>query len=225
MDRLSLLALWAAAWPTITAIVAAASALDATLPQPQPGSHWLILRKVISFLAINVGNASNGKQPDFVTWIVRIAEPVLHAQGIAPIPAAKAAEPPAPPAPPSVAGPITTVALALALGAAGLLGLSACANMQDPTTTIVSVEAGYGAALAAENEYLASGKADPAVVKTLRDARTGVAQVLDPIAAAAAKGQAPTTDQALAAQTALSAFQAALQANGLTPKTTTSTGN
>jgi hypothetical protein len=86
---------------------------------------------------------------------------------------------------------------------------------------IVSVEAGYGAALAAENEYLASGKADPAVVKTLRNARTGVAGVLDPIAAAAAKGTAPTSDQALAAQTALSAFQAALQANGLAPKITT----
>ena len=225
MDQTSLLALWAAAWPTITAIVAVASTLDAALPQPQAGSHWLIVRKIISFLAINVGNASNGKQPDFVTWIVRIAEPLLHAQQIAPAPPAQAADVPASSSPASVAGPITTTALALILGAAGLLGLSACSNMQDPTTTIVSVEAGYGAALAAENEYLASGKTDPAVVKTLHDARTGVAQVLDPIAAAAAKGQAPSSDQALAAQTALSAFQAALQANGLTPKTTTSTGN
>ena len=224
MDHISLLALWAAAWPTITAIIAAASTLDAALPQPAPGSHWLIVRKVISFLAINVGNASNGKQPDFVTWIVRIAAPVLQAQGAAPAPTVKAAEPPAAPAPSATVGLAATAALVLALGAAGLLGLSACANMQDPTTTIVSVEAGYGAALAAENEYLASGKADPAVVKTLHSARTGVAQVLDPVAAAAAKGQAPTSDQALAAQTALSAFQAALQANGLTPKPTTSTG-
>ena len=221
MDQLSLLALWAAAWPYITAIVAAASTLDAALPQPAPGSHWLILRKVISFLAINVGNASNGKQPDFVTWIVRIAAPVLQGQSTAP---AKPTDPPSA-ATATTAGPAATAALVLALGAAGLLGLSACANMQDPTTTIVSIEAGYGAALAAENEYLASGKADPKVVKTLREARTGVAQVLDPIAAAAAKGQAPTTDQALAAQTALSAFQAALQANGLTPKTTTTGSN
>ena len=220
MDQLSLLALWAAAWPTITAIIAAASTLDAALPQPAPGSHWLIVRKVISFLAINVGNASNGKQPDFVTWIVRIAEPVLQGQGIAPAPAAKAAEAPASPAPPSAIGP-AAIALLFTLGMVGMLGLSACSNMRDPTTTIVSVEAGYGAALAAENEYLASGKADPAVVKTLHDARTGVAGVLDPIAAAAAKGHAPTSDQALAAQTALTAFQAALQANGLTPKTTT----
>ncbi len=220
MDHISLLALWAAAWPTITAIIAAASTLDAALPQPAPGSHWLIVRKVISFLAINVGNASNGKQPDFVTWIVRIAEPVLQGQGIAPAPAAKAAEAPASPAPPSAIGP-AAIALLFTLGMVGMLGLSACSNMRDPTTTIVSVEAGYGAALAAENEYLASGKADPAVVKTLHDARTGVAGVLDPIAAAAAKGHAPTSDQALAAQTALTAFQAALQANGLTPKTTT----
>ena len=224
MDQISLLALWAAAWPYITAIVATASTLDAALPQPAPGSHWLIVRKVISFLAINIGNASNGKQPDFVTWIVRIAEPVLQAQGIAPAPAAKAAEAPASPAPPSAIGP-AAIALLFALGMAGMLGLSACANMQDPTTTIVSVEAGYGAALAAENEYLASGKADPKVVKTLHDARTGVASVLDPIAAAAAKGHAPTSDQALAAQTALAAFQAALQANGLTPKATTTGSN
>jgi hypothetical protein len=224
VDQTSLLALWAAAWPYITAVIAAASTLDAALPQPAPGSHWLIIRKVISFLAINVGNASNGKQPDFVTWIVRIATPVLQAQGIAPVPATKTAEPSASPAPSSAIGP-AAIALLFALGMVGMLGLSACSNMRDPTTTIVSVEAGYGAALAAENEYLASGKADPAVVKTLRNARTGVAQVLDPIAAAAAKGQAPTSDQALAAQTALAAFQAALEANGLTPKTTTTGSN
>ena len=82
MDQTSLLALWAAAGPYITAVIAAASTLDATLPQPTPGSHWLIIRKVISFLAINVGNASNGNQPDLVTWIVRIATPVLQAQGV-----------------------------------------------------------------------------------------------------------------------------------------------
>lgn len=222
MDQTSFLALWAAAWPIITAIIAKASALDAALPQPQPGSHWLLVRKVISFLAINVGNASNGKQPDFVTWIVRIATPVLKAQGIARAAAANAVEQPAAPTP--TAG-TTAAALVLVLGLAGMLGLAACANLNDPTTVIVSVEAGYGAALAAENEYLASGKADPAVVKTLHDARTSVAQILDPIAAAAAKGQAPSSDQTLAAQTALAAFQTALQANGLTPKTTTTGSN
>ena len=222
MDQTTLLALWAAAWPFITAAIAAASALDAALPQPKPGSHWLLLRKAISFLAINVGNASNGKQPDFVTWIVRIAAPVLQARGVASPASATAAEQPATPTPtPTSAAGSTAAAVVLALGLSGLLGLSACANLNDPTTVIVSVEAGYGAALAAENEYLVSGKADPAVVKTLHGARTSVAQVLDPIAAAAAKGQAPSSDQALAAQTALAAFQTALQAVGLTPKTTT----
>ncbi len=224
MDQTTLLALWAAAWPFITAAIAAASALDAMLPQPQPGSHWLLLRKAVSFLAINVGNASNGKQPDFVTWIVRIAAPVLQARGVVPPAPATAAEQPATPAPTSAAGS-TAAAVVLALGLSGLLGLAACANLNDPTTVIVSVETGYGAALAAENEYLASGKADPAVVKTLHEARTSVAQVIDPIAAAAAKGQAPSSDQALAAQTALSAFQAALQAVGLTPKPTTAGSN
>jgi len=224
VDQTSLLALWAAAWPFITAVIAAASTLDAALPQPTPGSHWLIIRKVISFLAINVGNASNGKQPDLVTWIVRIATPVLQAQGVAPLAEVKTAEQAAVQTPTSATAP-TAAAVILALGLAGVLGLSACANLSDPTTTIVSVEAGYGAALAAENEYLASGKADPAVVKTLHNARTAVAQVLDPIAAGAAKGQVPTSDQALAAQTALAAFQAALQANGLTPKPTTTGSN
>lgn len=224
MDQTTFLALWAAAWPFITAIIAAASTLDALLPQPQPGSHWLLLRKAVSFLAINVGNASNGKQPDFVTWIVRIAAPVLQTQGVAPPAAANAVQPPPTPTPTSAVGS-TAAAVVLALGLAGVLGLSACANLSDPTTVIVSVEAGYGAALAAENEYLASGKTAPAVVKTLHEARTSVAQVLDPIAAAAAKGQAPSSDQALAAQTALAAFQAALQAVGLTPKTTTTGSN
>jgi hypothetical protein len=224
VDQTTFLALWAAAWPFITAAIAAASVVDAMLPQPQPGSHWLLLRKAVSFLAINVGNASNGKQPDFVTWIVRIAAPMLQTRGVAPPAPAAAAEQPATPTPASAVGS-TAAAVVLALGLAGLLGLSACANLNDPTTVIVSVETGYGAALAAENEYLASGKADPAVVKTLHEARTSVAQVLDPIAAAAAKGQAPSSDQALAAQTALAAFQAALQAKDLAPRTTANGSN
>jgi hypothetical protein len=201
VDQTTFLAIWAAAWPFITAIIAAASALDAALPQPAPGSHWLLLRKAVSFLAINVGNASNGKQPDFVSWIVRIAAPVLQTQGVAPPAEGNTVEPPPTSTPTSAVGS-TAAVVALALGLAGVLGLSACANLSDPTTTIVSVEAGYGAALAAENEYLASGKADPAVVKTLHEARTTVAHVIDPIATAAAKGQAPSSDQVLAAQTA-----------------------
>lgn len=64
--------LWAAAWPCVTAAVAVASALDALLPQPGAGSHWIPVRKAISFIAVNVGAASNGKQPDFATWVARI---------------------------------------------------------------------------------------------------------------------------------------------------------
>ena len=183
---------------------------------------------MIANAAINIATAPNawqGQLPSIVTGILMILYPEA-------VPTASAVGEPATQAPthapapqPTTQGTSTVAAAVLALGLVGLFGLAACANLDDPTTTIVSVEAGYGAALAAENEYLASGKADPAVVKTLHNARTGVAQVLDPIAAAAAKGTAPTSDQALAAQTALSAFQAALQANDLTPKTTTSTGN
>lgn len=182
---------------------------------------------MIANAAINITSAPNAWQaqlPSIVTGILMVLYPEA-VQGTANAvvePAVVPAPAPVPAAAPqSSSASATAIALLFALGMVGMLGLSACANLSDPTTTIVSVEAGYGAALAAENEYLASGKADPAVVKTLHNARTGVAQVLDPIAAAAAKGQAPTSDQALAAQTALSAFQAALQANGLTPKTTT----
>lgn len=72
MDISSLEAAWSAAWPIVTIAVAVASTLDAVLPQPAEGSHWLVLRKAISFIAVNVGNASNGKQPSFVTWLARI---------------------------------------------------------------------------------------------------------------------------------------------------------
>lgn len=183
---------------------------------------------MIANAAINIASAPNAWQaqlPSIVTGILMILYPeAVPGTASAAEPASTPAPAPAP-APQASSGPATVVALLVGLITLGALGLSACANLSDPTTTIVSVEAGYGAALAAENEYLASGKADPEVVKTLHNVRVGVAQVLDPIAAAAAKGTAPTSDQALAAQTALTAFQAVLQANGLTPKTTTSTGN
>ncbi len=115
MDQSNLVAIWAAAWPYIAAIVATASTLDASLPQPRPGSHWLIVRKIISFLAINVGNASNGKQPDFVTWIVRIATPVLLAQGagVRPVADAPAAAGPAPA--PAASGGSAAAAVAISL--------------------------------------------------------------------------------------------------------------
>ena len=72
---------WSLAWPVVTAAVTVASALN-TLPQPKPGSHWLPLRKVISFVALEVGGASNGAQPKFETWVLRILSPYLKGQGL-----------------------------------------------------------------------------------------------------------------------------------------------
>lgn len=115
--------------------------------------------------------------------------------------------------------PVIKATLFIGVGFSAMLGLTGCANLKDPTTTIVSVEAAYGVALAAENTYLASGKADPAVVRQLSTARKTVAAVLDPLAAAAAQGQAPSSDQALAAQTALTAFQAVLSTYSINPST------
>lgn len=83
--------LWPVIWPYIGAVVAVASALDASLPQPAPGSHWLVVRKLLSFLAINVGSASNGAQPSFDTWLLRIVTPILEAKNAlpaAPVPVA-----------------------------------------------------------------------------------------------------------------------------------------
>ena len=147
MDQSNLVAIWAPAWPFIAAIVAAASTLDASLPQPQPGSHWLIVRKIISFLAINVGNASNGKQPDFVTWIVRIATPVLLAQGagVRPVADAPAAAGPAP-APAASGGGAAASALLLVLCLG--LGLSACAS-KPPATVLFETRAAYDASVLA----------------------------------------------------------------------------
>jgi hypothetical protein len=67
MDLTTLLAALAAtplagAVPYVTAAIAAASVLDAALPQPKAGSLWLPLRKVISLLAGNVGHAANAEQ-------------------------------------------------------------------------------------------------------------------------------------------------------------------
>ena len=149
MDQTSLLALWANAWPAITAIVAAASTLDAALPQPDPGSHWLILRKMISFIALNVGNASNGKQPEFVTWIVRIAAPLLqNPTTVQAVAQAAVSAPVAPqPVPPVASG---TAATAAALLVVTLLsfGLSACAA-KPPATVLFETRAAYDATVLA----------------------------------------------------------------------------
>jgi hypothetical protein len=59
--------------PLLLALHAVASALDALIPQPKPGSHWLPLRKLISAAAGNVLYAKGGLQPSMLTWVQRIA--------------------------------------------------------------------------------------------------------------------------------------------------------
>jgi hypothetical protein len=66
--------------PYVAVIVAAASAADAAFPQPRPGSHWLPVRKLVSLIALNLGNASNPAQPPFATWLVRVLAPLMAAQ-------------------------------------------------------------------------------------------------------------------------------------------------
>lgn len=79
----------------LVAAVAIASILDAVIPQPVAGSHWLPIRKLLSFAAANVGFARNSTQPDIGTWIARVLKPLVDAQ-IArqePPPAIKTASP------------------------------------------------------------------------------------------------------------------------------------
>lgn len=45
----------------VTIVVTAAAAIAALTPVPAEGSKWQVVRKVIDFLAINVGNAKNLK--------------------------------------------------------------------------------------------------------------------------------------------------------------------
>lgn len=59
--------------PVVLAICTLASALDAIMPQPAPGSHWLPGRKLLSIAALNVHYASNAAQPPLVTWLRRVA--------------------------------------------------------------------------------------------------------------------------------------------------------
>ena len=211
-------AIWHAAWPVITAIVAIASALDAAMPQPAPGSHWLIVRKVISFLAVNVGHASNGQQPDFVTWIVRIAAPVLQAQGAMPRPAS---EPSPQPAPPATAGTVVPLIL-LAMMGAGML--SGCAS-KPPATQVFELRAGYDAAVLAPMAAYAklpacpAGAApasaqaappvcfDPSVLEDLRKADAAAKAALD--AAEDTVRQHPTMDASAAIAGAENAVAAA----------------
>lgn len=58
--------------PLLLLIHTTASLLDAAIPQPAAGSHWLPFRKVLSFLALNFGNAANSAQPALTTWLQRL---------------------------------------------------------------------------------------------------------------------------------------------------------
>lgn len=58
--------------PLILLLHTTASLLDAAIPQPATGSHWLPFRKVLSFLALNFGNAANSAQPALTTWLQRL---------------------------------------------------------------------------------------------------------------------------------------------------------
>lgn len=58
--------------PILLFIHATASALDALIPQPKPGSHWLPFRLIVSFIALNFGNASNWLQPSVKSWLQRV---------------------------------------------------------------------------------------------------------------------------------------------------------
>lgn len=64
----------------VAAAVTICSVLDAVIPQPAPGSHWLPARKLLSMVALNLGAASNGKQPPFASWLLRVAMPLIQAQ-------------------------------------------------------------------------------------------------------------------------------------------------
>lgn len=53
-------------------LVTMASTVDMALPQPAPGSHWLPIRKAISFMALAFGNARNATQPSLATLAWRL---------------------------------------------------------------------------------------------------------------------------------------------------------
>jgi hypothetical protein len=58
--------------PVLFLVHTIASALDAAIPQPAVGSHWTPIRKIVSFLALNVGNATNANNPALVVWMQRV---------------------------------------------------------------------------------------------------------------------------------------------------------
>lgn len=104
------------------------------------------------------------------------------------------------------------LALIAAMALACALGLSACANMSDPTTQIVAAESAYAAAVSAEIVWMNSGKADVATVVKIESLRLAAHDALAPLAAEASAGTAPSSDLVLAAQAAVDALAAAVAA-------------
>lgn len=62
--------------------VGAISVLNMLLPQPAPGSHWLPLRKLISYLAFNFMYAKDAGQPPLMSWVQRILIQIAAASGV-----------------------------------------------------------------------------------------------------------------------------------------------
>lgn len=69
---------------TLAMAVAAASILDALLPQPAPDSPWLPARKLLSAVAANVRHASNAGQPPLAGALAKVAGAVIAGQGVRP---------------------------------------------------------------------------------------------------------------------------------------------
>jgi hypothetical protein len=179
--------------PYITAAIAAAAALDAGLPQPAPGSHWLPLRKAISFVAVNFWNASNGAQPQLSTWLARVLQPLLpalQAAAAAPLIAAKTdvAVQPAP-AQPGIA------TMSMLVGMLAMAGALAGCTSAEVDTAATDVDKGVAAACA---DYLAA-KPVGAAIGALAPAAAPIVVSLEQYGDSVCATPAPTTDAGTAA--------------------------
>ena len=58
----------------VLAVFGLAAALDAWLPQPGAGSHWVLPRKLLSVLGQNYRNAANSTPAGRVAHVVEAAE-------------------------------------------------------------------------------------------------------------------------------------------------------
>ena len=65
--------------PYLVALFLACSFLQAVLPPPAAGSHFLPAYKLMGILAANVGYAKNLNVPDLSTWVGRVLVPLAPA--------------------------------------------------------------------------------------------------------------------------------------------------